>query len=381
MKVNRMFRRVLAAGIAASLAGILSLGSASAQDFKIGVVATLSGPASTLGKDTIDGSSAWVKEINSKGGLKGKKVVLEIIDDETSPVNAVNAFRRLAADPTINMIWLATPSSSALAIKPLSGEFKVPVLSGGAVDALGIPAAPYFFKMAPAAKDFLIVILEYAKMKGLKRIATINATDAYGQAEAKHLKDNAEKYGVTVVAAETFQVTDTSFTPQLIKVRAANPDLIYNGSIGGPAILLFKGYKQLDMKTPLIMSQAALTKPLFDAVGGPDAVKGAMTPTQAGTIGEEFGGPTAALYVELTKLLGRRPLFFNSFGYDYGIITKHVVDKSDGSRDGIRAELDKIKDLPTINGIITFKPDDHTGTDYRSIRMAIYNGTKFEIAK
>ncbi|MGE0737259.1 MAG: ABC transporter substrate-binding protein, partial [Alphaproteobacteria bacterium] len=215
----------------------------------------------------------------------------------------------------------------------------------------------------------------------IKRIATINATDAYGQAEAKHLKDNAAKYGVTVVAAETFQVTDTSFTPQLIKVRAANPELIYNGSIGGPAILLYKGYKQLNMTTPIVLSQAALTKPLFDAVGGPAAVKGAMTPTQAGTIGEEFGGPTAVLYVELQKQLGRRPLFFNSFGYDYGIITKHAVDKSDGTRDSIRAELDKIKDLPTINGIITFKPEDHTGTDYRSIRMAVFNGTKFEIAK
>ena len=296
-------------------------------------------------------------------------------------MNAVNAFRRLAADANVKLVCLAQPSSTALAIKPLSTDLALPVVSGGAVDALGIPASRYFFKMAPTGKDFIVVLVEYARSKGYKRIATINATDAYGQDEARHLKDSAAANGLTVVAAESFQTSDTNFSAQLAKIKAANPDFVYSAATGGPAIQIFRTYKQLGIKAPLAMSQAALTKPLFDAVGGPAAVDGTMTPTQLGTFGEAAGGEHAKLFDELQKTLGRRPLFLNALGWDCGIIGMAGVSNSDGTRSGIRDALEKLSNFPATNGLISYKPEDHTGTDQRSIKMAIFRNEKFELAK
>src|SRR5262245_879810 len=97
-------RRTFLAGCGAILA-LAAFGwtaPASAQgEFKIGVVASLSGGFAAAGKDTIDGYQAWAKIRNAAGGVNGKKIVFEILDDETNPVNAVNAFRRLAGDPSI----------------------------------------------------------------------------------------------------------------------------------------------------------------------------------------------------------------------------------------------------------------------------------------
>jgi branched-chain amino acid transport system substrate-binding protein len=374
-KRSLVFATAIAAGF------VLSAGATVAQEIKMGVVASMSGPAAGLGKDMVDGVHAWVKWINAKGGLNGNKVAVEVLDDETNPVNAVNAFRRLSADPSVKFVCLAQPSSTALAIKPLATELSLPVVSGGAVDALGIPPSHYFFKMAPTGKDFILVLVDYAKAKGYKRIATINATDAYGQDEARHLKEAAAANGLTVVAAESFQTSDTNFSAQLAKVKAANPDFVYSAATGGPAIQIFRTYKQLGIKAPLAMSQAALAKPLFDAVGGPTAVDGTMTPTQLGTFGEAAGGEHAKLFGELQTVLGRRPLFLNALGWDCGIIGGAAVAKSDGSRNGIRDALEKMKDFPATNGLISYKSADHTGTDRRSIKMAVFRNQKFELAK
>jgi branched-chain amino acid transport system substrate-binding protein len=117
------------------------------QELRIGVVASLSGGFAAAAKDTIDGYKAWEKA----RGLPGRKIVMETLDDETNPVSASNAFRRLASDPGVQLIYLFIPSNSVMAVKSLASEFKVPIIAGGAADAIGIPADPWLFKVAPAS--------------------------------------------------------------------------------------------------------------------------------------------------------------------------------------------------------------------------------------
>ena len=356
--------------LSAALATVLgvSLGAtpASAEsEFKIGVVASLSGGFAAAGKDSIDGVQAWVKN----HGLPGKKIVFETLDDETNPVHASNAFRRLANDPQVKLIYLLIPSSSALAVKSLASEFKVPIVSGGAADTLGKPADPYLFKVAPAVRDFMIVLCEYAKKKGYKKIATLNANDAFGQAESSNLKQLAPTYGLEVVASETFAVEDTNFNAQLTRIRASKPDMIYNGASSRAAILTFKQIKQMGFTEPLVVTQAAVSKAFYEAIGGAKEANGLLIPIQLGSFGQSVGGDTAKLYVEMEKALGHTPAYFNTFGFDVGVITGEAVAKSDGSRQGIRDAIEKIKDLPGVNGPITYSPDDHTGQNFRSIGM------------
>jgi branched-chain amino acid transport system substrate-binding protein len=343
----------------------LAAGAASAQqEFKIGVVASMSGGFAAAAKDTIDGWRAWEKA----HGLPGKKIIVETLDDETNPVSASNAFRRIASDPGVSLIYLFIPSNSVMAVKSLASEFKVPIVAGGAADAIGIPADPWLFKVAPAVRDFMTVFSQYAQKKGYKRVASINSADAFGQAEITNLKALAPKMGLTLVAAETFNVEDTSFNAQLTRIRAANPDIIYNGASGRAAILTWRAFQQMGFKQPLVVTQAAISKAFFDAIGSADAADGLMTPMQTGV----FGGAAAAdakLYGEMEKALGRTPVYFNTFGFDVGLITEYAVRNSDGSRQGLRDALERIKDLPAVNGPVTYTRDDHTGQNFRSIVM------------
>ena len=338
--------------------------AAAQQEFKIGIVASVSGGFAAAAKDTIDGWRAWEKA----HGLPGRKITVETLDDETNPVSASNAFRRIASDPSVNLVYLFIPSNSVMAVKSLASEFKVPIIAGGAADAIGIPADPWLFKVAPAVRDFMTVLVQYSQKKGYKRIASINSADAFGQAEITNLKAFAPKHGLQIVAAETFNVEDTNFNAQLTRIRAAKPDIIYNGASGRAAILTWRAFQQMGFKQPLVVTQAAVSKAFFDAIGSPEAADGLMTPMQTGV----FGGATAAdtrLYAEMEKALGRTPVYFNTFGFDVGVITEYAVKNSDGSRQGLRDALERIRDLPAVNGPVTYTKDDHTGQNYRSIVM------------
>jgi branched-chain amino acid transport system substrate-binding protein len=335
------------------------------QDFKIGVVESLTGGFAGPARDTMDGLDAWMKA----RGLPGKKVVLTTLDDETNGVSAANAFRRLAGDPDIHLIYLFIPSSSAMAVKTLAPEFKVPIISGGAADALGTPADPYLFKVAPATRDFMTRLAQYIKQKGYKRLAMLEPNDAFGQSEMANMKKFAPEYGFEIVAIETFGVEDTNFNAQLTRIRAANPDVLYDGAAGRAAILTFKQIKQLGLTMPLIMGQSVVAKPFFEGIGGAEVADGLLVPIQLGTFGTAAGGDTAKLYAELEKGLGRNAVYYNTFGFDVGLITEAGVNNSDGSRQGIRDALEKLKGMPAVNGPVTYTTEDHTGQNFESIGM------------
>jgi branched-chain amino acid transport system substrate-binding protein len=355
----------LLVGAALALSAGLAQNAAAEEQFKIGVVASLSGGFAAAAKDTIDGFKAWEK----MRGLPGKKIELVTLDDETNPVAASNAFRRLASDKSVKLVYLFIPSNSAMAVKSLASEFKVPIISGGAADAIGRPADPWLFKVAPGVRDFMIVLVNYAKKKGYKRLATLNSTDAFGQAEINALRELAPKAGIKIVAAESFGVEDTNFNAQLTRIRASKPDIIYNGASGRAAILTFKQIKQMGLKAPLVVTQAAISKAFYEAIGNKKAADGLMMPIQLGSFGPSIGGDIAKLYGELRKGLGHAPVYFNTFGYDVGLITEAAVKNSNGTRAGIRDALEKIKGLPGVNGPVTYVKKDHTGQNYRSIVM------------
>src|SRR5690242_1989036 len=189
-----MMLRSMALAVALGTGMLLTSGPSQSQtkDFKIGLVASLTGNFAGPSADSVEGIKAWIKA----RGLPGRNVMFETLDDESNPVGASNAFRRLAANPDVAMIYAIVASSSVMAIKSLASEFKVPIISAGAADAIGIPADPWLFKVTPAVKDFMTVLAQYAKDNGYKRVAMLNGTDAFGQAEIAAMRELAPKMGL-----------------------------------------------------------------------------------------------------------------------------------------------------------------------------------------
>ena len=369
-----MDRRTLLAALAS--AGVARRAWADGPDFNIGVVASVTGPFAAPTKDTFDGFNVWLKN----HGLPGRTVKIETLDDETNPVNAANLFRRLAGDPKISLIYTFINSTSAIATKSFASEYKVPIISGGGADALGHPADPWFYKIAPANRDYMVALCEYMKRKGLKKLGIFYSNDTFGKYDHDNLHDLTPKYGIQIIDEESFSADDTNFNAQITRLRSAAPDLIYSSASGRAAILSFRQFKQLGIAVPLVDTGSGISDAFFNAIGGADKADGLMAMTQLGSLsgGGGQGGDSDKYYAELKAGLGgKAPVFFNAFGYDVGLITAAAVANSDGSRQGIRDAIEKLKDLPGVNGPISYTPEDHTGQDSRSIAVGRLQGGSF----
>ncbi len=256
----------------------------------------------------------------------------------------------------------------------------MPVISGGGVDELGIPADPFFFKVSQGVTHLMQGLFEALKRKSIKTIATLNANDAVGQRDAKTIKEMASAAGITVVAAETFALTDTNFSAQLARIRSAKPEFFYNGATGGPAILVFKQYRQLEMRVEMAVNFAAVSGAFFRGIGGPKEADGILSVIPLGALGAGVEGKAAELYRAASAALGKPALLFHTIGWDTALVTESAANHSDGSRMGIRQALDQIKDLPAINGPFTFTADNHIGQDTRGLILGRFDGSTWKIA-
>ncbi|MCW5692598.1 MAG: ABC transporter substrate-binding protein [Pseudolabrys sp.] len=347
------------------------------KEFRIPVIASMTGPASPFFKEYVEGFKAYAKAWNERGGYKGRQIVLDIIDDESAAVPAANGYRKVAGDQNNTLVWVAGPGAGGLAIKAMAPELKLPIVSGGATDGLTEPPEPYFFKIAPVNRDYLTMYLEWCKAHGKKRLAFIVGNDTYGQGEVKTAKEVCPQLGLDIVAMETFSQTDTNFSSQLVRIRSANPDIVYAAGTGSPGILLYKQYRQLGLKYPICFMLAALTASFFNAIGGEKEADGVLTPGLLGMMGANAGGDSGRLYGDMEKALGRTGNLANALGWDIGIVTEYALGKSDGTRESIRAALDNVTDLPGIDGPITFNPKLHAGQDKRGLAMLKLQGGKF----
>ena len=334
------------------------------QDFKIGVVESLTGGFVGPARDTMDGVEAWVKV----RGLPGKKIVLTTLDDETNPVSAANAFRRLAGDPDIRLIYLFIPSSSALAVKTLASEFKVPIISGGAADALGTPADPYLFKVAPATRDFMTRARAVRAEEGLQERRAAQHDRCVRPERNRQHQETRPGIRHRNRRRRNDGVEDTNVNAQLTKIRAANPDMIYDGAASRAAILSFKQIKQLGLTMPLIVTQAVISKAVLRRNRRRRRSRRPDCPDPARLV--RHRGRRRHCQALCRTREGDRPqaVYYDTFGFDVGLITEAAVKNSDGTRQGIRDALEKLKGLPALNGPITYSPEDHTGQNFKSDR-------------
>ena len=94
-------------------------------------------------------------------------------------------------------------------------------------------------------------------------------------------------------------------------------------------------------------------------------------------LGDKAPGESGKLYAALTQALGRPGNLGNTLGWDIGLVTEAAIKNSDGSREGIRDALDRIKELPAINGPVTYTPQNHIGQDTRGLAMLQLAAGKF----
>ena len=120
-----------------------------ADPIKVGMLASLTGPAAESGRFQTLGAKLAIDEINKAGGVIGRQLELIIEDDQTTNPGAVLAFSKLAGNPEFVAFLGPIFSTQIHAMAPDALKLGKPVLIGGNDPAITHMGNPWFFRFRP----------------------------------------------------------------------------------------------------------------------------------------------------------------------------------------------------------------------------------------
>ena len=219
-----------------------SSAKASGDSITIGTVTTNSGTAAAYGEAEVKGFELAVSEINAMGGINGKKVKLESMDDKGDATEASNAYNKLAGDNNVLAVAGPTISATTAAVAPLADQSKLVTIAPAATSD-SIETGNYLFRTC--FKDSYqgeVAARFAAENLKVKKVAVLYGTgDPYSSGVGEAFAKAAEKLGLEVVDKESSSsADDTEYSAQLQKIQASGAELLYAPyyySVAGPYII------------------------------------------------------------------------------------------------------------------------------------------------
>ncbi len=372
--------------VTAALAQALLAGAATAADLNVGVTASATGPAASLGIPTRNAVALLPAEI---GGVKVHYVVL---DDATDSTTAVKNARKLTSENGVDVLMGSNSTPASLALIDVAAETATPLISLAAGKRIVAPMDEkrrWVFKTPQNDELMASAVADHMASRGLKTAAFIGFADAYGEGWWTEFSKAAETRGIQVVASERYNRPDTSVTGQVLKILSLKPQAVLIGASGTPAALpqktlVERGYKGFVYHTH------GVANPDFLRVGGKD-VEGAFLPVGPVVVAKQLpeGHPSKRAALEF---IGRYEAAygpgtassFPAHAWDAGLLLQAAVPVAlkqarPGTREfreALRTALENVHDLHGTHGVFNMTPTDHVGLDQRARTMAqIRDGT------
>jgi branched-chain amino acid transport system substrate-binding protein len=356
-------------------------------DVNIGVVLSLTGPGSGLGLPMQNEFKLWPQSI------AGEKVNLIILDDASDPGKGVSDAKRLISEDKVDMIIGSCLTPVAAAMAPVAAEAKTVQLAASPV---GVPPGQdqWLFRL-PQSNDVMAhAMVAHMKKLGIKTIGFLGYTDAYGELWLKAITAEGEKNGIKVIATERFARTDTSVTPQALKLVAANPDAMLVVASGSGAAMPEKAIVERGYKGKIYQTHAAATPDLI-RIGGKD-VDGTYVVSGPAVHPEQLpdSHPSKQLATDFVTKYEKAygPNSRNQFAahaYDARIVLEKVLPAAlkkakPGTpefRAAIKDGMEHMGRTVFSHGVMNWTPQDHWGyTNETGVMLKVSDG-KFLVEK
>ena len=358
-----------------------ALSAFAAEPIKIGSVLSVTGPAAFLGDPELKTLQMYVEDINKKGGVLGRPLELVHYDDGSDASKANSFAKRLIEDDKIDVLVGGTTTGSTMSMVPLVEKAGIPFISLAGAVVIVEPVKKFVFKTPHTDRMAAEKVFEDMKKHNITKVALFSETSGFGQSGKKETEGVAAKYGITLVANETYGPKDTDMSPQLTKIKnAPGVQAVFIFGLGqGPAIAT-KNYKQLGITLPLYQSHGVASNE-FLTLAGP-AAEGVRLPSPAQLIPEKLAAndaqkPVVTAYEKAYKAKYKQDVStFGGYAYD-GLMLAVDAIKRAGSTDKakVRDALEATKGFVGTSGTFNMSPTDHMGLNLSAFRMLeIKNG-------
>lgn len=359
--------------ILAFTAGLAVAGPSSAQ-VKVGVIQGLSGPPAIVdfGESYLQGIKLALKDYEARGGKT--KIELIVYDDEANPQRAVSLAQRLIQNDKVSAIIGTVSSGNVMAMAPIIQQAGVPLVAGPSI-ATGITQKfinenPSFIFRCSMVEQFQIDQMLDWGVKNFQRIGLVHSTTGYGSFAAKEIIEGLKQRGVTLVAIEAAAPGVNDLTPQMVKLKDADAQLVLN--FHESFELPFRPMPRIGYK-PVVAGNWGLSSQKVVEIVGKDAIEGTVMGQAL-----DITTPRAIEFdAKAKKEFGsayRWPVVA-ALGYDAGQIVFAAIDnvgKSDSS--AIRDALENIEGVQAVSATPSkpFSSKDHECLDMEHVFLGVW---------
>jgi branched-chain amino acid transport system substrate-binding protein len=204
----------------------------SARDVKVGMSAAFKGAQAGLGTELWRGAAAYYTEMNARGGVNGRQIVVAALDDDYQPDPCVrNTIQLLEQDPVFFLSnYVGTPTlTRALPIIKRYGDAVLVGNFTGAQPQREQPYVDFVFNVRASYRQEMGALVERFWALGARKFGVYYQIDAYGRSGTDGVERALAQRGSRVVAEATY-VRGAKFEedmgPAVSVLRQAGCDVI-----------------------------------------------------------------------------------------------------------------------------------------------------------
>jgi branched-chain amino acid transport system substrate-binding protein len=220
--------------------------STSSEPYRVLSILSETGPVGVLGTGDHQALAYAADQINAKGGIMGRKVVIDFFDDQGDAVRGASLLTRALSDKHYDLVDAGSISQVNLGLRKSIAQQGVLALSVARGINIVPSENPTFFTVSPPQTAVPDATMEYIlnDLKA-KKVGLLTTNDAAGQATHAAYQKGLPSHGVNLVADVQVAPSAVDVTSQLQQIRNANPDVVLVSAFGAIAGHIAQGVTQL----------------------------------------------------------------------------------------------------------------------------------------
>lgn len=257
----------------AAVALILTSAPALAE-LKIGSIAELSGPGAAAGTNFRDGVKMGFEEINAGGGVLGEQVEVLEYDSQTDP-QVSRAMVQKAIDDGVYFLTGTVFSSSTVVNMLVAQQNGIPQLTGSEAPSITSMNNPYIFRTAFGSQKGVPKMTKYmVDEMGVKKVAVVWANTEFGKGGYSAFKNEAEGYGIEIVADLPTEQAQTDFSADVLRLKNSGADAAFIYLTEEESARFLREAQKQSVEIPMVGETTLIGHKVIELAG--DAANGAM---------------------------------------------------------------------------------------------------------
>ena len=234
----------------------------------VGAAMPLSGTLAEIATDLRKALLLWQEEVNAGGGLLGRRVELQLLDDRSEAAAAGKLYERLILEYRAELLIGPFGSAASLgAGAAAERNRRVMINATGAARAVHRSSPRYVFQTAAPLAAYGAGALELARNLGLQRIMLLAREDPGSREMAARARAAAAALGLAAGEVELYAPGSGEFAPQVARARASGAEGWIAFGLPQDAAEMVKSLRKLGYAPRLFVAQGAADPEFIRRVG------------------------------------------------------------------------------------------------------------------